>query len=252
MEMMTLAAVALGASGLATTGIVGLAATVAIMPMVALAATAVVWSAAYGVRKLRHLIGRNQKAIDSGVRQETRLDRILKGIDKKIEPTLGLIGKLALMSIGGQILVELALPLVELIPHVSMVTPAIHSAIHAFESLPGLAQLAVCAPIGYSIGRFAYNPLLAPAASAVKRAAGKVFGSLRFPFKRNQKAPVPEGIKTTTPGPKNDGASGKILKKAPDAKSALNEAAEKQQKSDTLPLPNRLRQNRKNPQNPQK
>jgi len=179
MEMMTLAAVALGASGLATAGVIGFCATVAIVPVVALAATTIVWSTAFGVRKLRHLIGRNQKDIDAGSRQETRFDRLLKFIDAKIEPTLGLVGKLALMAIGGALIVDQGLiPLAQTaVPHLSAsFVPAMHSAIDAFKGLPGIAQLAICAPLGYGIGKFIYNPLITPAMSAVGRVAGKVFG----------------------------------------------------------------------------
>ena len=178
MEMMVLAAVALGASGVATAGLVGFAATVALVPTVALAATAVVWSTAFGVRKLRSYIGKKEKAIEAGGHTKTPFDKVLGFIDRNIEPALGIIGKLALMSIGGALLVEHAfIPLAQMaIPHLAAsVVPYVHSAIHLFDMLPGLAQTAVAAPLGFAIGKFVYNPLIVPAMSAIGDVVGKIF-----------------------------------------------------------------------------
>jgi len=177
MEMMTLAAVALGASGLATAGIVGFCATVAIVPVVALAATAIVWSSAFGIRKFRNLIAKNEKKIESGARQNKPFDKFLSFVDNKIEPTIGIIGKLALMAIGGTLLINEALiPAVQMaIPQMSAtLVPAIQSVIHVFKALPGIAQLPLSAPLGYIIGRFIYNPLIAPVMGAIIGLGGKV------------------------------------------------------------------------------
>ncbi len=179
MEMMTLAAVALGASGLAMAGAAGIAATVGLVPVVALAATGIVWSTAYGVRKLRNVIGKNQKKIDAGTRKETRFDRVLKFIDKKIDPTFGLVGKLALMSIGGALIISHGLlPLVPLaLPHLSAAAaPLVQSAAHIFNALPDMAQLAIATPIGYGLGKFVYNPVIAPILRAPGHVAKKIFG----------------------------------------------------------------------------
>ena len=178
MEMMVLAAVALGASGVATAGLAGFAATVALVPVVALAATAVVWSTAFGVRKLRSYIGKKEKAIEAGGHTKTRFDKVLGFIDRNIEPALGIIGKLALMSIGGALLVEHAfIPLAQMaIPHLAAsAVPFVQGVIHMFEALPGLAQTAVAAPLGFAIGKFIYNPLIVPAMDAIGGLVGKVF-----------------------------------------------------------------------------
>ena len=189
MEMMTLAAVALGASGVATAGLAGFAATVALVPVVAVAATAVVWSTAFGVRKLRSFISKKEKAIEAGGHTKTRFDKVLGFIDRTIEPALGIIGKLALMSIGGAILVEHAfIPLAQMaIPHlVAAAVPFVQGAIHMFEALPGLGQMAVAAPLGFAVGKFVYNPLIVPAMGALGRLVGKVTG--RRKKKENKKA----------------------------------------------------------------
>ncbi len=196
MEMMTLAAVALGASGLAMAGAAGIAATVGLVPVVALAATGIVWGTAYGVRQLRNLIGKNQKKIDAGQRQETRFDRALKFIDKKIDPTFSLVGKLALMSIGGALIISHGLiPLVPLaLPHLSAAAPAVQSAVHLFNALPDMAQLAIATPVGYGLGKFVYNPIIAPLLRAPGLIAKKLSGG-----KKQKPAAAKESFKPPQP-----------------------------------------------------
>jgi hypothetical protein len=53
--------------------------------------------------------------------------------------------------------------------------------------------LALCAPVGYGVGRFVYNPLIVPAMSAVRNAVGKVFkrGKKKASPKKEGPKPVP-------------------------------------------------------------
>jgi hypothetical protein len=240
MEMMTLAAIALGASGLATAGVIGFCATVGLVPVVALAATAIVWSTAFGVRKLRNFIAKRERAVAAGTRQRKRIDKFLKFVDNKIEPTLGLVGKVALLAVGGGLLIGNALiPLAHMaIPHLSAsVAHGVKGVINVFQGLPAIAQLAVATPIGYGLGKFVYNPLIKPALKAIKRIAGKAFG-------RNAKKqkppsgpapstePTPSG-KIGTPGDLRSSFEGHEKSTAPSqsakvpeiGKSALNLAA---------------------------
>ena len=188
MEIMTMTAISLGTSGIATAGILGLVATVALVPVVAFAATSIVWSASFGLRKFRNFIAKRQREITAGLRPKKFFDSPLKFIDNKIEPTFSIVGRLALMAMGGGLLAEHAIiPLAQMaIPHLAFLAPVLQSVIHAFEALPGLARLALQVPLGYGVGKYIYNPLIAPAMHTGRGLAGKIFGH----FKKKKAVPV--------------------------------------------------------------